>query len=62
MEMKVEVKIAFSIESAAFDNRNTEIARVLRDAARQIEHDIIPSLLWDNNGNRIGEIIIDDEQ
>lgn len=54
------IEISFGTGNAAFaESPATEIARVLRAVARQIERDGIPSpAIYDSNGNFIGEVKI----
>lgn len=58
-----KVVIEFDTDNDAFDKgNNAEVVRVMRDAARKIEHGIIPATLFDLNGNNIGSLTIDDER
>ena len=55
-------KLTITIENlgnAAFEeDKNAEIARILRDLADKIENDNIPVKLRDINGNTVGEVEI----
>lgn len=54
------LKLFIETENAAFDDEPaTELARILRDLAKRIEHDPAPYIvLRDINGNKVGECTI----
>lgn len=53
------IKITISTENAAFDDdSSTEVARILRKLANELESHgagLLPRSLFDYNGNRVGE-------
>ena len=52
----MKTKIQFSTENAAFsDNKEYEIARILRGIAQRIENGIDCGKIIDINGNTIGK-------
>lgn len=46
-------------DAAISDNPNEEIAWLLRNTAEAIEGGYVPSGLYDSNGNRVGEVVVD---
>ncbi len=52
--------ITINTENDAFqDNKNAEIARILRDLAERIEAREIPVRLMDINGNACGTVTVE---
>ena len=47
-------------ENAAFEDRELEVARILRDVAQRIEDDYQSGSCRDSNGNLVGDFSFDD--
>ena len=56
-----KVTVTIETRNAAFDGRcRSEVARILRDAASKLSDNVDdpPIVLFDINGNRVGELTI----
>lgn len=52
----MDMHIRINLDNAAFDPRESEIARILRDIAHKVEEGREPDKIMDVNGNTVGEI------
>lgn len=50
-----EFTLAVTTENAAFEDKPYETARILREVADRIERGHDAGVIWDVNGNRVGE-------
>ena len=57
-EIKVRIE---TVNDTFYDSVYDETARILEELARRIKtHQAIPPFLWDSNGNRVGEIELEE--
>lgn len=52
--MNSRITLEFDTDNAAFEDREFETARVLRDVATKVENGSTGGTIYDYNGNRIG--------
>lgn len=51
--------IKIKTDNAAFEDKNAEIARILREIANDLEKDYVRSVILDHNGNNVGTVDVD---
>lgn len=62
----MQFKLEITCDNAAFgeneQDRGEEVARILREVARQVDEGYLKGILYDYNGNRVGTADFDEEE